>query len=380
MERLQFLVDVGLDYLTLARGSTTLSGGESQRIRLASQIGSGLTGVLYVLDEPSIGLHQRDNERLLGTLRRLKALGNTVLVVEHDEDAIRAADHLIDMGPAAGMAGGHIIASGTPGEVAAASGVDHRRLPVRPAADRHPGQARGPTTTRNAAARGGRPGQQPPERDRGDPARDVHVRDRRVRRRQEHAGGGHAVQGRVPAADGIGRGRPRRTTGWTGWSSSTRSSTSTSRRSAARPAPTRRPTPTCSPPSATGSPNCRRPGHGATNPAGSAFNVKGGRCEACQGDGVLKIEMHFLPDVFVTCDTCKGAPLQSRDSGGKIRFRGKSISRRYSTMTVDEAQPLFLRAVNRINDRLSILQQRRARLHQAWVSNRPRCRAARRSG
>ncbi|MGH7211789.1 MAG: excinuclease ABC subunit UvrA, partial [Acetobacteraceae bacterium] len=118
-ERLQFLVDVGLDYLTLARGSATLSGGESQRIRLASQIGSGLTGVLYVLDEPSIGLHQRDNARLLGTLRRLKALGNTVLVVEHDEDAIRAADHLIDMGPLAGVNGGHVVALGTPAEVAA---------------------------------------------------------------------------------------------------------------------------------------------------------------------------------------------------------------------------------------------------------------------
>ena len=119
LDRLRFLDDVGLDYLTLARGSATLSGGESQRIRLASQIGSGLTGVLYVLDEPSIGLHQRDNERLLGTLRRLKALGNTVLVVEHDEDAIRAADHLIDMGPAAGVAGGYVVAQGTPEEVAA---------------------------------------------------------------------------------------------------------------------------------------------------------------------------------------------------------------------------------------------------------------------
>ena len=113
-ERLQFLVDVGLDYLTLSRGSATLSGGESQRIRLASQIGSGLTGVLYVLDEPSIGLHQRDNERLLGTLRRLRDLGNTVLVVEHDEEAIRAADHLIDMGPAAGIDGGRVVAEGTP--------------------------------------------------------------------------------------------------------------------------------------------------------------------------------------------------------------------------------------------------------------------------
>ena len=118
-ERLQFLVDVGLDYLTLSRGSATLSGGESQRIRLASQIGSGLTGVLYVLDEPSIGLHQRDNERLLGTLRRLRDLGNTVLVVEHDEEAIRAADHLIDMGPAAGIDGGRVVAEGTPAEVSA---------------------------------------------------------------------------------------------------------------------------------------------------------------------------------------------------------------------------------------------------------------------
>ena len=116
---MQFLVDVGLDYLTLARGSATLSGGESQRIRLASQIGSGLTGVLYVLDEPSIGLHQRDNERLLVTLRRLKSLGNTVLVVEHDEEAIRAADHVVDMGPAAGINGGHVVAEGTAAEVAA---------------------------------------------------------------------------------------------------------------------------------------------------------------------------------------------------------------------------------------------------------------------
>ena len=141
VERLQFLVDVGLDYLTLARGSATLSGGESQRIRLASQIGSGLTGVLYVLDEPSIGLHQRDNERLLGTLRRLKALGNTVLVVEHDEDAIRAADHLIDMGPAAGVDGGHVVAEGTPAEVAANPALADRRLPLGPAPDRGAGAA-----------------------------------------------------------------------------------------------------------------------------------------------------------------------------------------------------------------------------------------------
>ncbi len=135
-ERLQFLLDVGLNYLTLARGSATLSGGESQRIRLASQIGSGLTGVLYVLDEPSIGLHQRDNERLLGTLNRLKTLGNTVLVVEHDEDAIRAADHLMDMGPGAGINGGHVVAQGTPDRGRRQLQIRHRRLSLRP--PRHP--------------------------------------------------------------------------------------------------------------------------------------------------------------------------------------------------------------------------------------------------
>ena len=131
LDRLTFLVDVGLDYLTLARGSATLSGGESQRIRLATQIGSGLTGVLYVLDEPSIGLHQRDNARLLGTLQRLKTLGNTVLVVEHDEDAIRSADHLIDMGPAAGVAGGYVVAQGHAGGGGGQPGLADRRLPVR---------------------------------------------------------------------------------------------------------------------------------------------------------------------------------------------------------------------------------------------------------
>ena len=140
-ERLRFLDDVGLEYLTLSRGSTTLSGGESQRIRLASQIGSGLTGVLYVLDEPSIGLHQRDNERLLGTLRRLKALGNTVLVVEHDEDAIRAADHLIDMGPAAGTLGRPRDRRRNAGGGGRQPGLADRRLPLRPTPDRGAGAA-----------------------------------------------------------------------------------------------------------------------------------------------------------------------------------------------------------------------------------------------
>ena len=133
-ERLRFLVDVGLDYLTLARASGTLSGGESQRIRLASQIGSGLTGVLYVLDEPSIGLHQRDNARLLETLKRLRDLGNTVIVVEHDEDAIRTADHVVDIGPGAGIHGGEIVAQGTPDDIMAEPDIAHRPIPHRRAA------------------------------------------------------------------------------------------------------------------------------------------------------------------------------------------------------------------------------------------------------
>ena len=194
-ERLQFLVDVGLDYLTLSRGSATLSGGESQRIRLASQIGSGLTGVLYVLDEPSIGLHQRDNERLLGTLRRLRDLGNTVLVVEHDEEAIRAADHLIDMGPAAGIDGGRVVAEGTPAEVSAnpksltgdyLAGRRRIDVPVM----RRPMQK--DRILRVVNARGNNL-----EIDhRRLPARHLHLRHRRVGRRKIHAGGGHAVQGR----------------------------------------------------------------------------------------------------------------------------------------------------------------------------------------
>ena len=204
-ERLQFLVDVGLDYLTLSRSSATLSGGESQRIRLASQIGSGLTGVLYVLDEPSIGLHQRDNERLLGTLRRLRDLGNTVLVVEHDEEAIRAADHLIDMGPAAGVDGGRVVAEGTPPEVSAnpksltgdyLSG--RRRIDV---------PADAPPDAEGSHPPCGERARQQSEVDYGGlSAWHIHLRHRRVRRRQINAGGRYAVQGSRAPPDGIGRG------------------------------------------------------------------------------------------------------------------------------------------------------------------------------
>ncbi len=192
VDRLRFLVDVGLDYLTLARGSATLSGGESQRIRLASQIGSGLTGVLYVLDEPSIGLHQRDNERLLGTLRRLRDLGNTVLVVEHDEDAIRAADHLIDMGPAAGINGGHVIAEGTPTEVAAnpksLTGDYLSGRPHDPGARDAPADAKGPRPKGRRCTR-----QQSEEHLGRFSAWHVHMRHRGLGRRQIHAGDRHPV-------------------------------------------------------------------------------------------------------------------------------------------------------------------------------------------
>jgi excinuclease ABC subunit A len=351
VERLTFLVDVGLDYLTLSRGSATLSGGESQRIRLASQIGSGLTGVLYVLDEPSIGLHQRDNERLLGTLRRLKSLGNTVLVVEHDEDAIRAADHLIDMGPAAGIHGGHVIAHGTPAEVAA-----------------------NPKSLTGDYLSGRRRIEVPAQRRACDPQRAITVQGAR----------GNNLKG-ITAAFPLGI-----LTCITGVSGGGKSTLvidtlykAVSRKlmgSGEVPAPhdgllglekldkiidiDQSPigrTPRSNPATYTDLfapirdwfaelPDSRARGYKAGR---FSFNVKGGRCEACQGDGVLKIEMHFLPDVFVTCDTCKGARYNRETL--EIKFRGKSIAE-VLAMTVDEAVPFFS-AVSKIHDRLSIMQR-----------------------
>ncbi len=351
LDRLSFLVDVGLDYLTLARGSATLSGGESQRIRLASQIGSGLTGVLYVLDEPSIGLHQRDNERLLGTLRRLKALGNTVLVVEHDEDAIRSADHLIDMGPAAGINGGYVVAKGTPDEVAAnpasltgdyLSGRRRIEVPAlrRPAQrdrivrvigasgnnlkDITAGFPLGTFTCVTGVSGGGKS------------TLVVDTLYKAASRRLMGSGEVPAPHARIEGLDlldkiididqsPIGR------------------------------------TPRSNPATYTDLfapirdwfaelPDSRARGYKAGR---FSFNVKGGRCEACQGDGVLKIEMHFLPDVFVTCDTCKGKRYNRETL--EIKFRGKSIAE-VLAMTVDEAVPYFS-AVSRIHDRLKILQQ-----------------------
>jgi excinuclease ABC subunit A len=351
VERLQFLVDVGLNYLTLSRGSTTLSGGESQRIRLASQIGSGLTGVLYVLDEPSIGLHQRDNERLLGTLQRLKTLGNTVLVVEHDEDAIRQADHLIDMGPRAGINGGHVIASGTPDEVArnvkSLTGdylSGRKQIPV-PAKRRHVDRKRaiavvGATANnlQNVTAAfplgvftcvtgvsGG-----------GKSTLVIDTLYKAVSRKLMGSGEVPAAHQKILGLDQLDKiididqspiGRTPRSNPATytdlfapirDWFAEL--------------------------------PESRARGY---KPGRFSFNVKGGRCEACQGDGLLKIEMHFLPDVFVTCDTCKGARYNRETL--EVKFRGKSIAD-ILAMTVDEAQPFFS-VVTRINDRLTILQR-----------------------
>ncbi len=350
VERLRFLVDVGLDYLTLSRGSTTLSGGESQRIRLASQIGSGLTGVLYVLDEPSIGLHQRDGERLLGTLRRLKALGNTVLVVEHDEDAIRAADHLIDMGPAAGMLGGHIIAQGTPAEVAA-----------------NPDSITG-------AYLSGRRGIPIPERRPADPARMVRIVGARGNNLKTVTA--DIPLGTFTCVSGVSGGGKSTLIVDTLYKAASRRLMG----SGEAPAPHDRiegldqldkiididqspigRTPRSNPATYTDLfapirdwfaelPESRARGYKSGR---FSFNVKGGRCEACQGDGVLKIEMHFLPDVFVTCDTCKGARYNRETL--EIKFRGKSVAD-VLDMTVDEAVPFF-GVVNRIRDRLTILQQ-----------------------
>ena len=352
VDRLRFLVDVGLDYLTLARGSATLSGGESQRIRLASQIGSGLTGVLYVLDEPSIGLHQRDNERLLGTLRRLRDLGNTVLVVEHDEDAIRAADHLIDMGPAAGVNGGYVVAEGTPPEVAAnpksltgdyLSGRRRIEVPMlrRQVTKKSPVLrvigARGNNLKNLTAAfplgtftcvtgvSGG-----------GKSTLVVDTLYKAASRRLMGSGEVPSAHERIEGLEQLDKiididqspiGRTPRSNPATytdlfapirDWFAEL--------------------------------PESRARGYKAGR---FSFNVKGGRCEACQGDGVLKIEMHFLPDVYVKCDTCKGRRYNRETL--EIKFRDKSIAE-VLEMTVEEAVPYFS-AQSRIHDRLKILQQ-----------------------
>ena len=353
-ERLQFLVDVGLDYLTLSRGSATLSGGESQRIRLASQIGSGLTGVLYVLDEPSIGLHQRDNERLLGTLRRLRDLGNTVLVVEHDEEAIRAADHLIDMGPGAGIDGGRVVAEGTPAEVAANPKSLTGRLSGRAAADPMPPARAAAGAEGRIAARGRAREQQPEKRSRpsfrwarspASPACraaasrrwSVDTLYKAAARRLMGAGqvpALHDAHRRAGAARQDHRHRP----------VADRADAALQSRHLHR---------TCSRRSATGSPSCRRPrarlqaGAVQLQRQGRALRGVPGRRRAEDRDALPAGRLRAVRRV-------QGPALQSRDAGDQV-IADKSIAE-VLAMTVDEAVPYFC-AQTRIHDRLRILQQ-----------------------
>jgi excinuclease ABC subunit A len=350
-ERLGFLRNVGLEYLTLARNSGTLSGGESQRIRLASQIGSGLTGVLYVLDEPSIGLHQRDNDRLLATLKRLRDLGNTVIVVEHDEEAIRNADYLIDMGPGAGVHGGHVVAAGRPEQVMA--------VPDSITAQYLTGRRR---IAVPEVRRAGRLGQKL----RVVGARANNLRNisvdfplgtftcitgvsgggkstlvietlykalaRRLMGAREHAGEHDRIEGaehldKIVDIDQSPIGR----------------------------------TPRSNPATYTGAftpirdwfaglPEAKARGYA---PGRFSFNVKGGRCEACQGDGVLKIEMHFLPDVYVQCDQCKGKRYNRETL--EVLFKDKSIAD-VLDMTVEEGSEFFA-AVPAIREKLVTLRR-----------------------
>ncbi|WP_439612911.1 excinuclease ABC subunit UvrA [Reyranella sp.] len=352
-ERLGFLDNVGLSYLTLNRTSGTLSGGESQRIRLASQIGSGLTGVLYVLDEPSIGLHQRDNDRLLKTLTRLRDLGNTVLVVEHDEDAIRAADYLVDMGPGAGAHGGNVVAQGTPEEVmrnsASLTGQylsGFRQVPI-PKVRREPPPKNGRWLTLKGAKENnlqnvtasiplgtftcvtGVSGS-------GKSTLIVETLYKALAKKlnnaREHAGAHASLEGvnhldKIVDIDQSPIGRTPRSNPatYTGAFSPIRDWFSQLPESTER----------------------------GYKPGRFSFNVKGGRCEACQGDGVIKIEMHFLPDVYVECDVCKGKRYNRETL--EIVFRGKSIAD-VLDMTVDEGCEFF-KAVPIIRDKLLTLQQ-----------------------
>src|SRR5581483_2700820 len=354
-DRLHFLNNVGLDYLTLSRNSGTLSGGESQRIRLASQIGSGLTGVLYVLDEPSIGLHQRDNDRLLATLKRLRDLGNTVLVVEHDEDAIRHADYLIDMGPAAGIHGGQVVAHGTPKEVMAGDSLTaqyltgRRSIPV-------PEVRRAGTRLKD-----GEPANLRIVGAKGNNLKNVSV---------------DIPLGVMTCVTGVSGGGKSTLIIETLYNALARRLHDARTHPAAHDkiegleyldkvididqSPIGR-TPRSNPATYTGAftpirdwfaglPEAQARGYKAGR---FSFNVKGGRCEACEGDGVIKIEMHFLPDVYVQCDVCKGKRYNRETL--EVKFREKSIAD-VLDMTVEEGADFF-KAVPSIRDKLDTLKR-----------------------
>ena len=350
-ERLRFLNDVGLDYLTLSRNSGTLSGGESQRIRLASQIGSGLTGVLYVLDEPSIGLHQRDNARLLDTLKHLRDIGNTVIVVEHDEDAVLTADYVVDIGPAAGIHGGRVVAQGTPAEVMANPGSLTGQYLSGAMGIAVPAERRALKKGRQIRVVGAR----------GNNLKNVTAEiplgtftavtgvsgggkstflietlfkaaSRRIMGSREHPADHDRIEGlefldKVIDIDQSPIGR----------------------------------TPRSNPATYTGAftpirdwfaglPEAKARGYA---PGRFSFNVKGGRCEACQGDGVIKIEMHFLPDVYVTCDVCHGKRYNRETL--EVEFKGKSIAD-VLDMTVEEGVDFFA-AVPAVRDKLVTLNK-----------------------
>ncbi len=348
VERLGFLDNVGLDYLNLDRKSGTLSGGESQRIRLASQIGSGLSGVLYVLDEPSIGLHQRDNDRLLVTLKRLRDLGNTVLVVEHDEDAIRLADYIVDMGPGAGVHGGHVVAAGTLQDI-----LDT------------PGSITGDYLSRRRAV------PVPPKRSKGN-GKKLTVRGARGNNLQNVSA--TIPLGTFTCVTGVSGSGKSTLTIDTLYAAAARELNGA--RILAAPhdgidglqhldkvididqSPIGR-TPRSNPATYTGAftnirdwfaglPEAQARGY---KPGRFSFNVKGGRCEACTGDGLIKIEMHFLPDVYVTCDVCHGARYNRETL--EVKFKGRSIAE-VLDMTVEDGVEFF-KAVPPIRDKLAML-------------------------
>lgn len=350
VERLGFLNNVGLDYLNLDRSSGTLSGGESQRIRLASQIGSGLSGVLYVLDEPSIGLHQRDNDRLLATLKRLRDLGNTVIVVEHDEDAIRHADYIVDMGPGAGVHGGEVVAEGTLKQILKAkksltADYLNGKREIAVPAKRRKGTGK-KLTVKGAIANNlqnisasiplgtftcvtGLSGS----------GKSTFTIDTLYASAARTLNGARMVAGKHDTITGleyldkvididqspIGRTPRSNPATYTGAFTAIRDWFA-------------------------GLPEAQARGY---KPGRFSFNVKGGRCEACQGDGVLKIEMHFLPDVYVTCDVCKGARYNRETL--EVKFKGMSIAD-VLDMTVEDAH-VFFKAVPPIRDRMAMLER-----------------------